>query len=301
MKVSYTFLETPIKPASIPNSLKIDWSRLNLSMICFGVIWAAAQRGRGIALVRQGSLHHEIGFVDAARATAANQVYSWGINTSINIEVKDTSNAYVPIFGGRISDIAVGVERTGSAATVTVLDIYALGALAKLQKWIDRTDSFTAGRNNYIHKFACALNRYGITIVEALRYLQQFAQPDFSSDEIERTVKSAYNLNQSEHKTEFFKDAEPLYAVQQWKRQQLPLQDIKSQLITNYQITEGESSEPHINNINELSVHVDDVWQELILLFDESRHSVVPHVLPLPRRCVDAWITVRLYEFAATD
>ncbi len=62
-----------------------------------------------------------------------NQVYSWGINTSINIEVKDTSNAYVPIFGGRISDIAVGVERTGSAATVTVLDIYALGALAKLQ------------------------------------------------------------------------------------------------------------------------------------------------------------------------
>jgi len=62
-----------------------------------------------------------------------NQVYSWGINTGITIEVKDSTNAYVPIFGGRISDIGVGVERTGSAATVTVIDIYALGALSKLQ------------------------------------------------------------------------------------------------------------------------------------------------------------------------
>jgi hypothetical protein len=62
-----------------------------------------------------------------------NQVYSWGINTGITIEVKDSTSTFVPIFGGRISDIGVGVEQTGSAATVTVIDIYALGALAKLQ------------------------------------------------------------------------------------------------------------------------------------------------------------------------
>jgi hypothetical protein len=62
-----------------------------------------------------------------------NQVYAWGVNTSILIEVKDTTSTFVPIFGGRISDITVGVDRTGSAGTVTVIDIYALGALAKLQ------------------------------------------------------------------------------------------------------------------------------------------------------------------------
>ncbi len=62
-----------------------------------------------------------------------NQVYTWGINTSINIEVKDTTATFVPIFGGRISDIAVGVERSGSEGAITVIDIYALGALAKLQ------------------------------------------------------------------------------------------------------------------------------------------------------------------------
>ncbi len=62
-----------------------------------------------------------------------NQVYTWGINTAVTIEVKDSTSTFVPIFGGRISDIAVGVEKTGSEATVTVIDIYALGALAKLQ------------------------------------------------------------------------------------------------------------------------------------------------------------------------
>jgi hypothetical protein len=65
-----------------------------------------------------------------------NQIFTWGINTAITVEVKDSTNTYVPIFGGRISDISTGVERTGSAATVTTIDIYALGAISKLQKAI---------------------------------------------------------------------------------------------------------------------------------------------------------------------
>ncbi len=65
-----------------------------------------------------------------------NQVYTWGINTSITIEVKDTTATFVPIFGGRISDIAVGVERSGSEGAITVIDIYALGALAKIQNGV---------------------------------------------------------------------------------------------------------------------------------------------------------------------
>ena len=65
-----------------------------------------------------------------------NQVFTWGINTGITIEVKDSTNTFVPIFGGRISDISIGVDRTGSAATVTSVDIYALGAISKLQKAI---------------------------------------------------------------------------------------------------------------------------------------------------------------------
>ncbi len=75
----------------------------------------------------------QAGYASIRILNLTNQVYSWSINTGITIEVKDSTNTYVPIFGGRISDIGVGVERTGSEATVTAIDIYALGALSKLQ------------------------------------------------------------------------------------------------------------------------------------------------------------------------
>lgn len=75
----------------------------------------------------------QAGYASIRILNLTNQVYTWGINTAITIEVKDSTSTYVPIFGGRISDIGVGVERTGSEATVTVIDIYALGALAKVQ------------------------------------------------------------------------------------------------------------------------------------------------------------------------
>ena len=75
----------------------------------------------------------QAGYASIRMLNLTNQIYSWGINTGITIEVKDSTNTYVPIFGGRISDIGVGVDRTGEAATVTVIDIYALGALSKLQ------------------------------------------------------------------------------------------------------------------------------------------------------------------------
>lgn len=75
----------------------------------------------------------QAGYAAVRILNLTNQVYTWGINTGISIEVKDTTATFVPIFGGRISDIAVGVERSGSEGAVTVIDIYALGALAKLQ------------------------------------------------------------------------------------------------------------------------------------------------------------------------
>lgn len=63
-----------------------------------------------------------------------NTVYNWTVNTSISVEVKDSSGTYVPIFGGRISDIAVEVNSTGSVGVVTRISITALGALSKLQR-----------------------------------------------------------------------------------------------------------------------------------------------------------------------
>jgi hypothetical protein len=63
-----------------------------------------------------------------------NSVYSFAVNTSILIEVQDSNADYVPLFGGRISDIRQIVTSAGSKAAVTTINITATGALIRLQR-----------------------------------------------------------------------------------------------------------------------------------------------------------------------
>ena len=63
-----------------------------------------------------------------------NSVYSFAVNTSILIEVQDSNGDYVPLFGGRISDIRQIVTSAGSKAAVTTINITATGALIRLQR-----------------------------------------------------------------------------------------------------------------------------------------------------------------------
>lgn len=62
--------------------------------------------------------------------------YSINVNSSITIEVTDSSGDYVPIFGGKVSDVTNMVNSSGSTALVTRLDILAIGAISKLYKAI---------------------------------------------------------------------------------------------------------------------------------------------------------------------
>jgi hypothetical protein len=63
-------------------------------------------------------------------------VYNFTVNTSILIEVQDSNANFVPIFGGRISDIRQVVTSTGGVATVTSTNITAVGPLIRLQRAI---------------------------------------------------------------------------------------------------------------------------------------------------------------------
>jgi hypothetical protein len=63
-------------------------------------------------------------------------VYNFTINTSITIEVQDSNGDYVAIWGGRISDIRQVVTVGGELASPTVINITAVGALARLQRAI---------------------------------------------------------------------------------------------------------------------------------------------------------------------
>jgi hypothetical protein len=66
-----------------------------------------------------------------------NDIYNFTVGTGITIEVTDSTAAYVPIFGGFISDFTIAVQQTGSLGFTTAAQITALGALSKLPKIVD--------------------------------------------------------------------------------------------------------------------------------------------------------------------
>jgi hypothetical protein len=66
----------------------------------------------------------------------SGQTLPFNINDSLSLQVKDTSAAYVNIFGGDITDITVSVGATGSNATVIEYTVLAMGSLVKLAKEI---------------------------------------------------------------------------------------------------------------------------------------------------------------------
>lgn len=56
------------------------------------------------------------------------------INDSVSIELKDSTNTFVPIFGGTVVDFGIEVSTAGNVAINQTLNITALGALSRLPK-----------------------------------------------------------------------------------------------------------------------------------------------------------------------
>ena len=65
-----------------------------------------------------------------------NQTFNFDINDGIALQIKDSTNTYVSLFGGNITDLSVEVGNSGAAGTEIRYNIIALGALSKLQKTI---------------------------------------------------------------------------------------------------------------------------------------------------------------------
>ena len=58
------------------------------------------------------------------------------INSTIGVSIKNTSNTFVPIFGGNVVDIGLEVRDVGSTMFTQTYNLTALGALARLPKAI---------------------------------------------------------------------------------------------------------------------------------------------------------------------
>jgi len=114
-------------------------------MTAWTPVWRIKANGTEITSVTLTDLQITTGRTDINSPTPAgycslrlintdNTVYSFTVNTSILIEVQNSSATYVPIFGGRISDIRQSVTSAGNAAAVTNIFITAIGPLARLQR-----------------------------------------------------------------------------------------------------------------------------------------------------------------------
>jgi hypothetical protein len=66
-----------------------------------------------------------------------NSSYNFTVGTAITVEVTNSVGAYIPIFGGFISDFTVSVNQAGDLGYTTTATITALGALSKLPRIID--------------------------------------------------------------------------------------------------------------------------------------------------------------------
>ena len=56
------------------------------------------------------------------------------INDSLTIQLKNSTNTFVPIFGGSVVDVSIGIAELGSVTYTQKISIIALGALARLPK-----------------------------------------------------------------------------------------------------------------------------------------------------------------------
>jgi hypothetical protein len=56
------------------------------------------------------------------------------INDTVTIQLKNSAGAFIPIFGGSVVDLTIGVATAGSVGISQQINIIAVGALARLQK-----------------------------------------------------------------------------------------------------------------------------------------------------------------------
>ncbi len=114
-------------------------------MTAWTPVWRVRVNGETVTGVTLANLSITSGRTDINSPTPAgycslqlintdNSVYSFAVNTSILIEVQDSNGDYVPLFGGRISDLRQVVTSAGSEAAVTTINITATGALIRLQR-----------------------------------------------------------------------------------------------------------------------------------------------------------------------
>ena len=78
----------------------------------------------------------QAGYVNLELLDVNQAIVPVKINSTISVSVKDSTNTFVPIFGGNVVDIGLEVRDVGSTMFTQTYSITALGALSRLPKFI---------------------------------------------------------------------------------------------------------------------------------------------------------------------
>jgi hypothetical protein len=76
----------------------------------------------------------QAGYCNLSLYNVSQSNVSININDTVTIQLKDSSGTFVPIFGGSVVDVTIGVTAAGSVGISQQITILAVGALARLQK-----------------------------------------------------------------------------------------------------------------------------------------------------------------------
>lgn len=76
----------------------------------------------------------QAGYVNIEIINLDHSIVPIEINDSLTVQLKDSTSTFVPIFGGSVVDVAIGIAELGSITYTQRISIIALGALARLPK-----------------------------------------------------------------------------------------------------------------------------------------------------------------------
>jgi hypothetical protein len=93
-------------------------------------------------------------------------------------------------------------ENIGQVTNIPIVDGDEISN--RLVKWFQNKYDGSA-RNNSLFKIAAAFNDFGVDRMTALNYCLRYSEKDFSTNEIQKVIESAYK-NTSQFGTKFFED-----------------------------------------------------------------------------------------------
>lgn len=103
--------------------------------------------------------------------------------------------------------------------------------ITRLFKWFNKTHSMEKGaRNHNLFVLCASFSDYGVSDLETQRFCYQFEKQDFSRNEIDKVIRSAYSKGKQNFGMKYFEDNNAILNVKRQIKSGVSLKEIKSKL-----------------------------------------------------------------------